>query len=114
MPCCVDPHTHNHRRHPISNADQLADHDSEHPDHVHDDVCNRDFDKQPVTFAELLDAWIDDSDFAHWKLLHQHAPFELSNGTQNVAALIGLHHDLAYDLARLSPSERAEFDRRTT
>lgn len=37
----VVPFTHNHRRHEaISNADQLADHASEHPDHVHDDVCN--------------------------------------------------------------------------
>lgn len=97
----VDPFTHNHRRHPIANNDCYIDANGVE----HDASCRHD--DQPVTVADLLDAYEDGAvpreDF---RALLARADDDTRWSYDQIDTLLNAY-------AGLSPSERAEFDRRT-
>lgn len=107
-PLRPDPFTHNHRRHPINDSDQQPVHE-------------RDFDAEPVTLTELVEAWQDNNGagaFAHWKWLYHNATADLRLGANAVSDALETVREyqehIDGTLADLSPEERAEFDRRTS
>jgi hypothetical protein len=100
----VVPFTYHHRSSVIDTDDHAADLDT-FDGHAHDtdDPAN-----QHVTLADLLDARESDGSFP--VDLYRAASHEVRAGfTLVIGALIGV-----FSPARLSPEERAEFDRRTT
>lgn len=108
--CAVDPHSHHHRRHPIDPADSI--------DHGPSTLYGSDGKAvQPFSLAYLLafsdDAESDGDDSPKWDALSD-VYSRADDATQLAFAriLFALEGDL--DPAALSPSERAEFDRRTT
>lgn len=126
-------HADDHRRHPIEPADQ-PDHDH-HADsaepiddftffHGHEYINEpADDERPPVTVADLLDLWdaVRTADAtANWRheyddlnAARDRATADVNRSYFAVKRCVERHYAQRQWLARLSPDERAEFDRRT-
>ena len=112
MPPAVHP---DHRPH---DGHSVTHHHREHAINDHDfDTSDRDVDlDEPadVTVSDLLDAHYGRTDVAYWNDLYSRAQSHVIHSFDQLREAIKVR-DEAYRLrARLSPEERAEFDRRTT
>lgn len=112
----VDPFTHQHRRHTI------ADYDPDCCDsHDCDRHCHRDEpadDDRPVTVADLLDAYLSRDYYDGASPRHhdqyRRAHDDVTESYWRIRNALEVNRNAQLRLAALSPSERAEFDRRTT
>ena len=103
------PVTHHHREHAI------AIYDRRNPaDHFDDLYEYEPPEPADVTVSDLLDAHYGRTDVAYWNDLYSRAQSHVIHSFDQLREAIKVR-DEAYRLrARLSPEERAEFDRRTT
>ena len=108
MPCRSDPFTYDHKEHAIGDNDNDNDRD-DHPITEHNlDTDESSDDDQPVTVADLLDLYLaDDYPSSVTRDVLNRTSDDVYHAVHRIKAAV-------VTVARLSPEERTEFDRRTT